>query len=81
LFYGLGLLAPRKYEIDLTNEVLNTDFGQGAAKISKVKVGGRKKYLPTQPTQGASVRTRLVGRYFFQPPTLTSDIFAAPLPK
>ena len=29
--------------LDLPNEVLNIDFGQGAAKISEVKVGGRKK--------------------------------------
>ena len=32
--------------IDLLNEKLKIDFGQGAAKISEVKVGGRKKYLP-----------------------------------
>ena len=41
LFHGLGLLAPNKYEIDLSNEALNIDFGQEATKISKVKVGGR----------------------------------------
>ena len=29
--------------MDLSNEVLNIDFGQGAAKISEVKVGGRKR--------------------------------------
>ena len=34
------------YEIDLSNEILNINFGQGAAKISEVKVRGRKKYLP-----------------------------------
>ena len=28
--------------MDLSNEVLNIDFDQGAAKISEVKVGGRK---------------------------------------
>ena len=43
LFHGLGLVAPKKYEIDLSNEVLKIDFGQGATKISKVKVGVRKK--------------------------------------
>ena len=37
--YDLGLLASNRYEIDLSNEVLNIDFGQGAAKISEVKVG------------------------------------------
>ena len=36
----LELLSPKKYEIDLSNEILNFDFGQGAAKISTVKVGG-----------------------------------------
>ena len=29
--------------MDLLNEVLNIDFGQEAAKISEVKVGGWKK--------------------------------------
>ena len=28
--------------MDLSNEVLNIDFGQGATKISDVKVGGQK---------------------------------------
>ena len=46
MFKSLGLCPPNKYEVDLSNEVLNIDFGQGAAKISEVKVGGRKKYLP-----------------------------------
>ena len=35
----------------------------------------------TWPTPGALIRTRLIGRYFFQTPTLNSDIFAAPWPK
>ena len=39
--HDLGLPAPDRYESDLSNEVLNIDFSQGAAKISKVKVGGR----------------------------------------
>ena len=43
MFHGLGLLALNKYEIDLSNEVLNIDFGKGAAKISDFKVGGQKK--------------------------------------
>ena len=42
----LGLWSPNRYGIDLSNEVINIDFGQEAAKISVVKVGGRKKYLP-----------------------------------
>ena len=37
-----GLCPPNKYEVDLSNEVLNIDFGQGTAKISEVKVGGKK---------------------------------------
>ena len=37
--HDLGLLAPNRYESDLLNEVLNINFGQGTAKISKVKVG------------------------------------------
>ena len=51
--------------MDLSNEVLNIDFGQGAAKLSEVKVGGRKKYLPTRLAQGTRVQTGLIGRYFF----------------
>ena len=38
--YDLGLLAPNRYEIDLSNKVLNIEFVQGATKISEVKVGG-----------------------------------------
>ena len=38
-FHGLGLLAPNKYEIDLSNEVLNIDFGHRAKKVPEVKVG------------------------------------------
>ena len=37
----LGLLAPTRYEVDFSNEVLNIDFSQEAVKISEVKVGGR----------------------------------------
>ena len=39
LFHGLEFLAPNKYEIDLSNEVLNFDFGQRATKILKVNQG------------------------------------------
>ena len=41
-FHGLVLLDPSKYEIDISNQVVNIDFGQGAAKVSEVKVGGQK---------------------------------------
>ena len=47
-FESLWLLSPNRYEIDLSNEVLNVDFGQEAEKISEVKVGGGKKYLKAQ---------------------------------
>ena len=43
MFKSLGLCPPNKYKVDLSNEVLNIDFGQEAAKISVVKVGGQKK--------------------------------------
>ena len=58
----LHLLGSPRFEINHSNEVLNIDFGQGAAKISEVKVGGRKKYLPTRLTAGAwhSVSTERV---------------------
>ena len=64
--------------MDLSNEVLTIDFDQGAAKIPEVKVGVRKKYLPTRLTLGAWVRTWPIGRYFFRTPTLTYGNFAAP---
>ena len=38
-FKSLGLLSKNRYDIGLSNEVLNIDFGQGAAKISEVKFG------------------------------------------
>ena len=64
--------------MDLSNEILNIDFGQGTAKMSEVKAGVRKKYLPTRLTPGAWVRTGQIGRYFFRTPTLTYGIFAVP---
>ena len=41
--YVLGHLAPNRYELDLSNEVLYTLADQGAAKIFEVKLGGWKK--------------------------------------
>ena len=76
--HSLGLLAPNKYDVDLLNDVLNIDFSQGAAKFSEVKAGGWKKYLLTS---SASVRIGLSQQFFFQPPTLTFDIFVAPCSK
>ena len=45
--------------------VLNIDFGQEAAKMSEVKVGEGKKFLPMRPIPRTWVRTRPLGRYFF----------------
>ena len=61
----LGLLASNRYEVDLSNEVLNIDFGEGTAKILEVKVSGREKYLPTRPAPGASVSNPARGQIFF----------------
>ena len=36
----LGHLAPKRYELDLSNEVLNALVSEEAAKISEAKVGG-----------------------------------------
>ena len=36
-------LVSNRYEIDVSYDVQNMDFGQGAAKIIEVKVGGRTK--------------------------------------
>ena len=36
--YDFGLLAPNRYDMDFSNEVLNIHFGKGAAKKSEVKV-------------------------------------------
>ena len=41
--HGVELLSPNRYESDISNEVLYALVGQVAAKISEVKVGGRKK--------------------------------------
>ena len=48
-FFQEVILGTNRYVFDLSNKVLNIDFGQRDAKISDLKVGGRKKYLPTQP--------------------------------
>ena len=45
-------------KVDLSNEVLNIDFDQGAARISQVKVGGRKKNLLVQHGQVRQCRIK-----------------------
>ena len=77
-FKSLRLWSPNRYEIDLSNEVLNIDFGQRDAKIPKLKVGVWKKYLLIGRFEPMGPGVSRVGRYFFQAPTLTSGIFAAP---
>ena len=39
----LGHLAPKRYKLDLSNEVLYALVGEEAAKISEAKVGGLEK--------------------------------------
>ena len=58
--------APNRYEVDLSNEVLNIHFGEGASKISEVKVGDRKKncWLSRIWDQSAHARGN-TGRFFF----------------
>ena len=68
------LLAPNRYEVDLSNEVLNFHFGQGASKYQRSKLEVEKNHQVGQIQTGA----RLTWQIFFQPPTLTSDIFVAP---
>ena len=41
--HGLGFHSPNRYESDLSNEVLYVLLGLEAAKLSEVKIGGRKK--------------------------------------
>ena len=72
-----GFWSPNRYEIDLSNEVLNIDFDQGTVKISEVKVGGQKKYLPISPVRTHVPRVSQVDRYFFRTSTLTYGTFAA----
>ena len=76
-FNSLGLQSPRRYEIELSYEVLNIDFGQGAAKISDVKVGGQKKFLPSGPVRTRFARAGPSAEFFFKPPTLMAGSFAS----
>ena len=63
---ALGFSLQKDEKIDFSNEVLNNDFWQEAAKISEVKVGGRKKHLPISPVQAHAPQVSRVGRYFIQ---------------
>ena len=64
--------------MDLSNEVLNIDFGQEAAKISEVKLEVIKGIYQLGWPKEHWFKEGLVGRYFFRTLTLTSDIFSAP---
>ena len=57
MFHGLELLASKNYEIDLSNEVLNIDFGQGATKISgevEKKIADSARFKPIHPRTAKS---------------------------
>ena len=56
-----------KIGLDLSKEVLWVSFGQRAADLRAVKVGGQKRILPICPARAIRVRTGPIGR----PPTLT----------
>ena len=62
----LGLLAPNRYQLDLPNEILNIYFGQGAVKISQVKVGGWKEICWFGPGRcRIGVESVRLGNFFF----------------
>ena len=69
---------PNSCKLDLSNEILNIDFGLGAAKIPEVKVGVRKKYLPNGPVRTHVPGSAALADIFSELQTLTSGIFAAP---
>ena len=63
--------------LDLSKEVLWVSVGQRAAEIRAVKVGGQRKNLPAGPVRTRFACAGLLGRIFFQPPTLTAGRSAA----
>ena len=65
--HGLGLIASNRYKVDLSNEVLNIHFGQGAAQISEIKVRGWKEIADSARLENDTL--------------MAFDIFAAPWPK
>ena len=64
--------------LDLSKNVLWVSVGQGAADLRAVKVRGQKKILQIGSLRAKGARTRLIGRIFFLPPTLTARRSAAP---
>ena len=63
--------------LDLSKEVLWVSVDQVEANLQAVKVGGQKKILPISPARAKRVRTWLIGRIIFLPPTLTAHRSAA----
>ena len=64
-FENLNSLFIRVMKRHLSNKVLNIDFGQEAAKISEVKVGGQKKISDDQPSSNPSARGWLSRQILF----------------
>ena len=56
--------------LDLSNEELNIHFGFGAAKISEVKFGSRKKICQVSWASGATLSNLAKLMIFFQPETV-----------
>ena len=75
--HSLGLLAPNRYESDLSNEVLYILVSQEAAKMFEVKVGGPKKIVNAAALEPDEPRAGRPCRFFYQPLTLTFCILAA----
>ena len=59
-----------KEGLDLSKEVLWVSVGQRGADSPAVKVVGLKKKSADRPARAKRVRTGLIGRIFFRPPTL-----------
>ena len=67
----LKVLPDSWTKIVSTKEVLWVSVGQRAVELWAVKVGSQKRILPIGPARAKRVRTRLIGRFFFLPSTLT----------
>ena len=67
-----------KRGLDLSKNVLWVSIGQGAVDLRAVKVEGQKENLPIGQLQAKWVRTGLIGRIFFLPPTLKARRSATP---
>ena len=59
----LWVSISNRYVLDLPNKILNIDIGQGAAKISEVKVGGQKKSARSAGPQVHRVRDGPHGQF------------------